>query len=166
MLKSLGALLLVANAGAALAQASSLKPASPADIQSGLSACRAAAAPGAAAGAALAEAGWQKGIVRDGKGKAIASPVGVYGRKDSNLMLMTSPAGRAPACVVLARIERPEVAKSVAEAISAELKIQPKRDKDNDLYWFVGGTVIGLSPTGDPDKPSLRIAVMQSAEKK
>lgn len=165
-LLKLAAALLLGCAAAAQAQTSSLKPAAPAEIVAGVSACVTATRPGALDEAALTQAGWQKGSLRSGKGKTVSSPLSFYGREGSNAMLLTNVDTGTASCTVMARIERIEAAPAVVQAISSELKVQPKRNKSNDLYWFVGQTVIGLVPTGQRDKPSLSITVMQLAEKK
>jgi hypothetical protein len=67
---------------------------------------------------------------------------------------------------VLARIERPESAPAVVQALAAHLKAQPKRDKNNNLIWLAGRTAVQLAATGDRAKPALRVAVIQLAEKK
>jgi hypothetical protein len=157
---------LLAGASQATAQASSLKPASPAEIAAAVTACMAAAKPDALDEAALTQAGWQKGTLSNSKGKTVASPLTFYGRKGSNAMLMTSAGKGAASCNVMARIERVDAAPAIVQAISAALKTEPKRDKDNDLYWFAGRTVVGLSPTGKPESPAVRVSVVQTAEKK
>lgn len=163
MLKRSAALFLLTSAGPLWAQAPALSPATPAQIAAGVSACIAATQPERVNEAALVQAGWSKGTPKDAKGKALTVPFGIYGRKDSNVMLLTPPA-KGP-CTVLARISRADAAPAVVEAVSAQVKAQPKRDKDNNLIWLSGRTAIQLAATGDNAKPALRIAVIQLAEK-
>jgi hypothetical protein len=166
LLRPLAALALLASAGPALAQASALRPAAPAHVVTGLSACIAAMRPGGGVEQSkLTGAGWRKGTAEDAKGKAMPMPFAIYGRKDANVVLLTDPAGKG-ACTVLARIERPESAPAVVQALAAHLKAQPKRDKNNNLIWLAGRTAVQLAATGDRAKPALRVAVIQLAEKK
>jgi hypothetical protein len=127
----------------------------------------AAVGPTSVNDAALVAAGWSKGVAKDSKGKLLPMSVNIYGHKGSSLMLITSPEGKARgACTIVARIERTEVARAVVTAISAEVKSEPKRDKNKDLFWFAGRTAIQLAATGEASKPALRIVVLQLPEKK
>jgi hypothetical protein len=164
LLKYTAAIFVSMLASAAAAQVSSMQPASTQEIATAVSACMAAVRPNSVDDAALIAAGWSRGVLKDAKGKTIPAPVNIYGRKGASLMLLTTQ-GKG-ACTTIARIERPELGRAVADAISAQVKSQPKRDKNKDLFWFAGKNAIQLAATGDVSKPAVRIVVLQIAEKK
>ena len=166
MLRSLAALALLASSSAAIAQGTSQKPASPAEIAASTASCIAATTATGIDVTALEGGGWQKATATDGRGKPLQTPFSVYGRKGGNTMLMLAPAsGARGLCTVMARIDRAENAPVVINALSAQLNTKPAKADKGEIYWFAQNKIVQLATTGDRSKPSVRISVMQVPEK-
>ena len=167
MLKFALASALVATAAPVLAQGgvAGLKPATPADIVSAASSCIAAVGPTGTDQAVLLAQGWTKATMTR-NGKAVEPPLGIYGRKSGNVVLMIGPNGKTGGlCNVVARVERIETASAVASSLSTQLNSKPAKTEPGSVYWFRGSKIVQLATTGDRAKPSVRISVMQMSEK-
>lgn len=158
-------LLAAASPAAAQGSASGLKPASPADIVAATSSCMAAVGPNGTDEGVLLAQGWAKATMTS-KGKTVEAPLNVYGRKAGNVILMTAPDTKASGiCTVMARIDRPETAPAVVNAMSTQLQTKPAKTEPGSVYWFAQQRIVQLATTGDRSKPSVRVSVMQIPEK-
>ncbi len=166
MPRSAAALALLGAASAAAAQGQILVPAAPAEIAAAVASCVAATNAGGADAKVLGAQGWQRAIATDGKGKPLATPFAVYGRKGGKTMIMIAPSKQGrDLCTVTARIDGTAAAKPVVEAVSAQLKTKPAKVEPSAIYWLAGGKAVQLASTGDRSKPSVRISIMQLPEK-
>jgi len=166
LIKAFATLVLLGAAGSAGAQEQSVSPADTAEIAASVASCLAVTTAAGPDAEALAAQGWQKGTAMDPRGKPLATPFSVYGRKGGKTMIMIAPMSKGRGiCAVTARIDGTDAAKGVVDALSAELKAKPAKVEQSEIYWFAGRKVVQLTSTGDRSKPSVRISVMQLPEK-
>jgi hypothetical protein len=157
-------LICVAASAAAQNASSGLKTASIADISAATSACIASVGPAGTDEKILLAQGWRKATVSS-KGKIVATPLSIYGRKNADVVLMTAPGTAASGlCTVTARVEAGGYA-AVAQALSELVKKPPFKSTPAESTWLVGPTAVQLAATGDSAKPSVRVSVLHVAEK-
>ncbi len=163
----------VCISSAALAQhPGGLQPASAGDIAGAVTDCWNAVGMGAVDRAKLEAAGWRAATVTNGKGKALASSLGLYGKAGGNaLLIVAEPSPSQISCSVVASLpSAPDVGKALGTTQKALLALDPQvkaARSGNDIAFIALPKLALASVTGSKEKPGVRIVVgYQHSEKK
>ena len=118
---------------------------------------------------ALAAKGWRAGSITDSKLGEVETPLEVYGKSGSDVVLMLM-SGKSPICTVMSRVSSAADVSLVAQAIRRRLtagdpQVNTARS-GNDIVFIALSKVAILDATGTKAKPSVRISVgFQGAER-
>ena len=155
---ALGALALSAGAMAAMPEAS------PASAVTAAADCAAAAGPGTIDSTAIEQRGWKLASM-SAKGKAIETPLMIYGKPAGGALIMLSRDTTSPqACIITGGLENADGFGAVADAFAGEF--EPAGSKGDDRYFRIGKAIAILSPTGTAKEPAFRVAIMEPGVKK
>jgi hypothetical protein len=160
MVRLLAAALLVGTPISASAQFIPSKPDAVADA---VASCWAAVGSKAVDQAVLARSGWKPGSIADPRGARINTPLQVYGKAGSNVVLMLMSTAKLPACSVVSRVSSASDVSLAAQAVQRRLTSvdpQVKTARSGPSIVFLALPKIAmLDATGTKAKPSVRIVV-------
>ena len=163
------ALVLPASASA---QQAGLQPASASDIASAVSGCWIAVGPTGVDAAKLEASGWKAATATDPQGKAIALPMGIYGKSGANAMLMVAGDRTSKSmCAVVAKLRSHEEINAALPVIKQALvavdpKVKAARDGGGVVFIDLPRLAM-LNATGTKEQPGMRVVVgYQNSEKK
>ena len=164
----LAAALLVGTPTFALAQ---LKPGKPEAVADAVADCWAAVGAKGVDKVVLGQRGWQAGSISDPQGGRVDTPLQVYGKSGSNVMLMLMSVADSPACSVVSRVNAPEDVSLAAQTVQRRLTAadaQVKTARSGRSVVFLSLPKIAmLDSTGTKAQPGVRIVVsFQVPEKK
>lgn len=149
--------------------AAKLGPANPEAIASAVADCWAAVRPGSVDQAVLRERGWQAGSATGDK-RAEATPLQLFGKSGSGVLVMLVGSAEMPMCSVVSRVESAEAVSKAAQAVQATLVAadpQVKTARSGKSIVFVSlPRIATLDATGTKAEPAVRIVAGYSAEKK
>ena len=95
-------------------------PSQPADIAGAVADCWAAVRPNAVDQAVLRQRGWQVGTIKAADG-AVATPLQLFGKHGSNVIVMLMGAEETPMCSVVSPVESVEAVSKAAQAVQRAL---------------------------------------------
>jgi hypothetical protein len=165
------AVLLALAAGLASPAAAQLKPNSPEAIASAATDCWSAAGPRSLDEARLRQLGWAAGSIKSPGGKDIDTPLRVYSKRGSNVVMMVMNSATMSGCTILSRVAKAEEIGVTAQLLLTKLTaidptVKGSRQGQSILY-FALPRVAELAPTGTIEQPATRIVVgYTSSEKK
>jgi hypothetical protein len=151
-------------AGLALAAPASAErqPSPPAAIANAVTDCWAAVRPNSVDQTVLQQRGWQQGTVSNAQG-TVETPLKLFGKSGSDVMVMLTGTGETPMCSVLSRVENPAAVSSAAQAaqralVAADPEVKTARSGKSIVFISLP-RIATLDATGSKDKPAVRIVV-------
>ena len=159
----------VSLSGAAAAQ---MAPNPPEAIASAAADCWSASGASAVDEARLRQLGWAAGSIRSPQGAAVDTPLRLYGKRGSSVVMMIMNRPEMSACTILSRVARPTDVGNTAQMMFTKLKaIDPavtggKGAKPGQIVYLALPRMAELSATGTRQMPGTRIVVAASAAKK
>ncbi len=164
----LTAALLVGTPASALAQ---LTPSQPDAVANAVVDCWAAVGAKIVDKTALVQRGWQAGSVSDPQGSRVDTPLQVYGKSGSNVVLMLMSGASSPTCSIVSRVGSAVDVSLAAQAVQRRLTAtdpQVKTARSGRSIVFLSLPKIAmLDATGTKAEPGVRIVVsFQNPEKK
>jgi hypothetical protein len=160
------ALLALAPVGAS----AQLRPSAPEAVAEAVADCWAAVGAKEVDRAALTRAGWAAGSITDPKGGSVGTPLQLYGKAGSNVVLMLMRTAKTPACTVMSRVGSTADVSLVAQAVqrrltAAEPQVKTTRS-DGSIVFIALPKIAMLDATGTKAQPAVRISVgYQGAER-
>jgi hypothetical protein len=148
-----------------------MQSASAADVAVAVSSCWKAVVPGGVDLTKLKAEGWTPASATDPSGKAIALPVGIYGKSGVNAIVMANAdtAGKS-VCAVVGGLRSIDDIKGVLPVVKqALLTIDPnvKAASSNGGIVFIDLPRLAmLNATGSKEKPGVRVVVGYEASEK
>jgi hypothetical protein len=160
-MKVFASVLALAASSFADAQApSGLKPAKVGEVVAATQACLRATQADRVDEALLRADGWETATI-SADGKAVDTPLRIYGRKTGHVIIMLMGKGEPrKLCTVMARVPQIGDLTEAGTALAASFGKRPAQVKDGGATWFVEDKLISLQATGSREKPSLRVSVM------
>jgi len=164
-MKVFASVLALAASSVADAQApSGLKPAKVGEVVAATHACLRATQADRVDEALLRADRWETATF-SANGKAVDTPLRIYGRKTGHAMIMVVGKGELrKMCTVMARVPQVGDLREAGTALATSLGKRPAQVKDGGATWFVEDKLINLQATGSREKPSLRVSVMVVAK--
>ena len=160
MMRLLAAVLLIGTPAAASAQ---LKPSDPEAIAAAVADCWTAVGPKTVDTNVLGRNGWQAGSISDAQGGQVDTPLQVYGKRDSEVVVMLMPTTSSPACTVTARVSSASDVSLAAQAVQRGLTgahPQVKTARSGRSIVFIALPKIAmLDATGSKAQPGVRVVV-------
>jgi len=160
-MKVFASLLALAASSVADAQApSGLKPAKVGEVVTATQACLRATQADRVDEALLRADGWEAATF-SANGKAVDTPLRIYGRKTGHAIIMLVREGEPRKMyTIMARVQQVDDLREAGTALTASLGKRLAQVKDGGTTWFVEDKLINLQATGSREKPSLRVSVM------
>ncbi len=155
-------LAIVSLSGAASAQ---MKPNAPEAIASAAADCWSASSAPTVDEARLRQLGWAAGSVQSPKGKAVDTPLRIYGKGGSSVVMMILNTPGMASCSVVSRVAKPTDIGATAQLLFTKLKaIDPavrggKGAGNGQILYLSLPRVAELSATGTRERPGTRIVV-------
>jgi len=149
-----------------------LQSAAAGDIAAAVTDCWNAVRIGAVDREKLEAVGWKVATASDGKGKALAMPIALYGKSGSNaLIMLPGPTPAISICSVMASVQSPpDIGKAIGTIQRALIALDPqvKTARSGTGIAFLALPRVAMADvTGTKEKPGLRIVVgYQNPEKK
>ena len=160
-LKPIALFALAVQPAVGMAQADGLKPAEAADIAASAASCEAALSPSGADEQRLLSDGWQEASVKS-DGKAVATPLRLFGRANTLLLLMRDQNPADANCIITARIKSVRDFPAVLQATGAALSGRLASSGNGSAVWVLPDRKVAqIEATGSRSKPGVRIAVVQ-----
>jgi hypothetical protein len=160
MVRLVAAALLVGTPISASAQ---LIPSKPEAVADAVADCWAAVGSTAVDQAVLARRGWKPGSIANPRGDRINTPLQVYGKANTNVVLMLLSTAQSPACSIVSRVSSASDVSLAAQAVQRRLtsvdpQVQTARSGPSIVFLSLPRLAM-LDATGTKAKPSVRIVV-------
>ena len=158
-------------AGAATCATAQMTPSQPDTVAQAVIDCWAAVGAKGVDKALLVQRGWRAGSITAPGGRAVDTPLQVYGKSGSNVVLMLLKTASAPACTITSRVGTAADVSLAARAIQRRLMVvdpQVKTARSGRSIVFLSLPKIAmLDATGTKAQPAIRAIVsFQGPEKK
>ncbi len=149
--------------GTPISASAQLIPSKPEAVADAVADCWAAVGSKAVDQAVLAQSGWKPGSIADPRGAGINTPLQVYSKANTNVLLMLMSTAKSPACSIMSRVSSAADVSLAAQAVQRRLtSIDPqvKTARSGPSIVFLALPKIAmLDATGTKAKPSVRIVV-------
>ena len=160
-------------AGLVAPAAAQLQPNSPEAIASAAVDCWTSTGSTSVDETRLRELGWAAGTMRSPDGKAVESPLRIYGKPGSSVMLTILDSPKLTGCAIISRVAKPTDIEATAQLLFSKLKANDpavtggRGSKPGQIMYLSLPRLAELSVTGTMKTLGTRIIVgTTSAEKK
>jgi hypothetical protein len=157
-------------AGMPVSAFAQMKASQPEAIADAVVDCWAAVGSSSVDTAVLGKRGWQAGSIQDPKGGQIKTPLQVYGKPGSNVVLMLVSTASSPACSIVSKVTAASDVSLAAQAAQRRLTAfdpQVKTARSGSSIVFLSLPKIAtLDATGTKAAPGVRVIVSFGAPEK
>ena len=148
---------------APMSASAQMNPGQPEAVAEAVADCWAAVGPRGVDQSVLARAGWRAGSMKDRQGGRVETPLQVFGKANSDVVLMLMSTADVPGCTIVSRLGKAADVNVAAQAVQRRLTAADPQVKTaragKSIAFLAQPKMAMLDATGTKDRPAMRVVV-------